>query len=53
LDEKNIAYYSAAKSIQALRDGAQGQIIWQHPKIVQLLLAFIYETTSIKIEIPL
>ncbi len=52
LDETNIAYYSAAKSIQALRDGAQGQPIWKHPAIVQLLVAFIYETTNIKIEIP-
>ena len=52
LDEKNIAYYSAAKSIQALRDGAEGQLIWQHPEIVQLLVAFIYETTNIIIEIP-
>ncbi len=52
LDEKNIAYYSAAKSIQALRDGAEGQDIWRHPVIVQQLLVSIYDTTGIKIKVP-
>jgi aminoglycoside phosphotransferase (APT) family kinase protein len=52
LDETNIAYYSAAKSIQALRDGAEGQDIWRHPVVVQQLLVSIYDTTGIKVKVP-
>jgi aminoglycoside phosphotransferase (APT) family kinase protein len=52
LDETNMAYYSAFRGVRALMEGAEGQAIWGHPEIVQLLVDFIYETTNIKIKKP-
>jgi aminoglycoside phosphotransferase (APT) family kinase protein len=52
LDETNIAYYGTVRRALALKEGAQGHVVWGHPEIIQLLLASIYEITGVKIEIP-
>jgi aminoglycoside phosphotransferase (APT) family kinase protein len=52
LDEANTAYYGAVRSVQALLEGAQGQVVWTQPEMFKLLLASIYDVTGIKIEIP-
>jgi aminoglycoside phosphotransferase (APT) family kinase protein len=52
LDEENIAYYGAVRSVQALLEGAQGQAVWRHPEAVKLLQASIDDVIGIKIDVP-
>jgi aminoglycoside phosphotransferase (APT) family kinase protein len=52
LDETNIAYYYAFRSISALSEGIGGHTLFGQPEIIQLLLASIHEITGIKIDIP-
>ena len=52
LDETNITYYGTVRSALALKEGVQGHVVWGHPKIIQLLLAYYYKTTGVKINIP-
>ena len=52
LDESNTAYYGAVRSVQALMEGAQGQAVWRHPEVGELLLNSINDVTGIKADIP-
>jgi len=52
LDETHLAYYGTVKSLLSLTEGTRGHVIWGHPEITRLLLAFIHETTGITIEMP-
>jgi aminoglycoside phosphotransferase (APT) family kinase protein len=53
LDERNIGYYYAFKSITALAEGINGHILFGQPEIIQLLLTSIYDVSAVNIEVPL
>ena len=50
LDLRYLDYYRARRCIIALVDGASGQAVWQHPAIVQDLIAYMHEVTGIRIQ---
>lgn len=50
LDLEHLDYYRVRRCVIALLDGASGQPVWQHPGIVQDLLAYIHEVTGIRIQ---
>ena len=52
LDETNLGYYQARRCVIALVQGIEGQQVWQHPLIVQDLLAHILDITGIQINMP-
>lgn len=52
LDGTNLNYYRVRRCVSALVEGAEGQKIWQHPLIVQDLLAFILDVSGIRIAMP-
>lgn len=49
LDLQDLDYYRARRCIIALADGAGGHQVWQHPGIVQDLIATTHELTGIRI----
>lgn len=50
LDLTHLAYYRVRRCVIALLDGASGQAVWQHPGIVQDLLAYIRQVTGIRVQ---
>jgi aminoglycoside phosphotransferase (APT) family kinase protein len=52
LDDVNLAYYRVRRCVIALIQGVEGQKVWQHPLIVDDLLAYIRDTTGIRITMP-
>ena len=52
LDDTYLDYYRVRRCVLALVQGIEGQQVWQHPLIVQDLLAFILEITGIQICMP-
>jgi aminoglycoside phosphotransferase (APT) family kinase protein len=52
LNETNLGYYQARRCVLALVQGFEGQQVWQHPLIVQDLLACILDITGIRIRMP-
>lgn len=52
LDETNMAYYGAARGIQALLDASQGQEAWRIPEMVKLLLVHVQDVTGLRIRPP-
>jgi aminoglycoside phosphotransferase (APT) family kinase protein len=50
LDLGNLDYYRARRCIHALWEGAGGQSVWQHPGIVQDLVATTQAVTGLRIE---
>jgi aminoglycoside phosphotransferase (APT) family kinase protein len=52
MDETNLDYYRARRCMLALVQGVEGQQVWQHPLIVQDLLAYIFDITGIQISMP-
>jgi len=52
LDETNLGYYQARRCVLALIQGTEGQQVWQHPLIVQDLLANILDITGFQISMP-
>jgi hypothetical protein len=49
LDLQHLDYYKVRRCVIALVDGASGQAVWQHPAIVQDLIAYVREVTGIQI----
>ena len=49
----NLDYYRVRRCVRALVEGAEGQEVWQHPLIVQDLLASIHQITNIQLTVPL
>jgi aminoglycoside phosphotransferase (APT) family kinase protein len=52
LNDANLDYYRVRRCVLALINGAEGQKVWQHPGIVEDLLAYIYGMTGIQIDMP-
>jgi aminoglycoside phosphotransferase (APT) family kinase protein len=50
LDPTHLDYYRVRRCVIALLDGASGQAVWQHPGIVQDLVAYVDQITGIRIE---
>jgi aminoglycoside phosphotransferase (APT) family kinase protein len=52
LDDENLDYYKVRRCVMALVQGVEGQKVWQHPLIVRDLLAYILNSTGIRITMP-
>lgn len=52
LDDTNLDYYRARRCVLGLVQGVEGQKVWQHPLIVQDLIATILAITGIRITMP-
>jgi aminoglycoside phosphotransferase (APT) family kinase protein len=52
LDRTNLDYYKVRRCLQALKEGYEGQEVWQHPKIVRDLVRYIEEITGIHVDLP-
>jgi aminoglycoside phosphotransferase (APT) family kinase protein len=52
LDTTRLDYYRVRRSVMSLIQGVEGQKVWQHPLIVQDLLAIILGITGIHIKMP-
>lgn len=52
LDQSHLAYYRVRRCVNAFIQGAEGQVVWQHPLIAQDLLAYIRSVTDIQITMP-
>jgi aminoglycoside phosphotransferase (APT) family kinase protein len=50
LDGSNLPYYRVRRCVAALIEGAGGQQVWQHPAIVQDLVAYTCDVTGIEID---
>jgi aminoglycoside phosphotransferase (APT) family kinase protein len=51
LESTNLGYYRARRCVQALVEGVEGQQVWQHPLIVQDLLACVHEVTGFQLSV--
>jgi len=52
LDKSNLDYYRVRRCVNALIQGSEGQVVWQHPLIVKDLLDYIHSVTGIEIPLP-
>jgi aminoglycoside phosphotransferase (APT) family kinase protein len=52
LEEARLPYYRVRRCVRALVEGHDGQRVWQHPGIVEDLIAYIFNTTGIWVTLP-
>ncbi len=50
LDQTHLNFYRVRRCVFALFQGLEGQQIWQHPMVVQDLVAYIHKITDIQLE---
>ena len=52
LDRAHLDYYRVRRCVRAFIEGAEGQIAWQHPLVVQDLITYIHKITGLQIDRP-